>query len=167
MMNLFGADMLVLHMQDLIVNDKMFQFFNLHLKVLKLRGGRSFENWDYYLPFLNCLEELDIDDSKQASDFCLASTILKRLRLSNFKLSEVPFAVRFMASLVALDLSNNNLQSLPAWIYELHNLETLILRNNPKLSGVLDARRFPSLATLDVSSCNLQVQNIKRKIQEC
>lgn len=166
MMNFFRTDTLVLHMQDLIVNDKMFQFFNLHLKVLKLRGGRYLEDWDYYLPFLNCLEELDIDDSKQASDFCLASTILKRLRLSNFKLSEVPFVVRHMASLVALDLSNNNLQSLPEWIYELYNLETLILRNNPKLSGVLDVRRFPKLVTLDVSSCNLQVQRLKQKVQE-
>ena len=167
LMNFFRTDTLVLHMQDLIVNDKMFQFFNLHLKVLKLRGGRYLEDWDYYLPFLNCLEELDIDDSEQASTFCLASTSLKRLRLSSFQLSKVPFVLRRMVSLVALDLSNNNLQSLPAWIYELYNLETLILRNNPKLSGVLDVRRFPRLATLDVSSCNLQVQRLKRKVQEC
>lgn len=165
MMNFFRTDTLVLHMQDLIVNDKMFHDLNPRLKVLKLRGGRYLEDWDYYLPFLKCLEELDIDEPRQASDFCLASINVKRLRLSNLKLSEVPFVVRRMACLVALDLSNNNLQSLPEWIYELHNLETLILRNNPKLSGMLDVRRF-RLATLDVSSCNLQVQKIKRKIQE-
>lgn len=156
-LKIFGAHTLILHMKDKIVSDKMFCKPHLRLKVLKLRGGRYHDGWDYYLCCLNSLEELDVDEPKQTSEI-MGSLNLKRLRLSNCKLSDVPFTVSCMVSLVALDLSNNNLQSLPTWIYRLYNLESLVLRNNPRLSGVLDVRNFPNLVTLDVSSCNLKVQ---------
>ena len=105
------------------------------LQTLKIKGGMYINNPTPYidLNFQN-LQELDVEEPYVETSFYfrLRST-LKRLRISKFGLKDVPIQIKDLPNLVELDLSDNDLQSLPAWIYQLCNLKSLILRNNPCL----------------------------------
>lgn len=58
-----------------------------------------------------------------------------------------------------LDLSNNNLETLPPQTRRLINLQTLILNNNPL--GHFQLRQLPSLINLET----LQMRNTQRTLQ--
>ena len=154
----YGLNTLVLHMQCALVDGhtlgKQLALFNPDLKVLRLRGGVYSDGWDYYLPHLKKLEELDIDEPFGVDEFWLTSTTLKRLRLSKFKLEQVPKVIQRMVELVELDLSNNDLESIPDWICTLYNLQGLILHNNLRLNKLPDIYKLKKLTRLDVSFCN-------------
>lgn len=55
-----------------------------------------------------------------------------------------------------IDLSNSNLASVPATIFELTSLETLDLRNNPLQFLPRDIRKLQSLRVLNLSGTNIE-----------
>lgn len=63
-----------------------------------------------------------------------------------------------LSDLLFLDLSNNNLETLPPQTRRLANLQTLILNDNPL--GQYQLRQLPSLINIE----NLQLRNTQRNL---
>ena len=86
------------------------------LQTLRIKGGMYIKSTPCIdlMNFQN-LQELDVEEPYVATsfDFRLRPT-LRRLRISKFGLKDVPLQIKDLPNLVELDLSNNDLQSLPA-----------------------------------------------------
>ncbi|KAK9209660.1 hypothetical protein WN944_002027 [Citrus x changshan-huyou] len=116
-----------------LANLSNLQYLDLSQKYLGLYA----ENLRW-LSGLSSLEHLDLSnvDLSRASDWLLVMNTLPSLvllRLSGCRLSYFPpLSVANFSSLATLDLSNNQFQSSlePNWIFGLHNLVSLDLRNN-------------------------------------
>ena len=154
----FRAEQLVVWLGDVLVDSRGFKALILRdksIKVLKLYGGEYRNTGPYVTVEFECLEELHVEgnDLEMTSfPFWIATLTLLRLRIVNFKLSEVPVQLKHTMRLVELDLSNNDLKELPDWINMLTKLETLVLCNNPRLSGRI-ALNLKKLTKLDVRKC--------------
>lgn len=78
------------------------------------------------------------------------------VNLSGRGLTEFPKDILIKNSIKKLDLSNNNLKTLPAEIGELTELEELYLNdNNLEGSLVAEIRKMPNLRILDASNNNM------------
>lgn len=92
----------------------------------------------WWLSGLSSLEHLDLSnaDLSRASDWLLVMNTLPSLvllRLSGCRLPHFPpLSVANFSSVATLDLSNNQFQNslIPNWVFGLHNLVSLDLRNN-------------------------------------
>jgi hypothetical protein len=138
----FRAEQLVVWLGDMLVDCRGFEDViqrDSNIKVLQLYGGEYKNTGPYVTVDFKYLEELHVESNDLGmTSFPFRITtfaFLKRLRIVNFKLAEVPLQLKSMTGLVELDLSNNDLETLPYWINMLANLKSLVLRNNPCLSG--------------------------------
>lgn len=155
----FRAEQLVVWLGDMLVDCRGFEDViqrDTNIKVLELYGGEYKNTGPYVTVDFKCLEELHVESNDLGmTSFPFRITtlaFLKRLRIVNFKLAEVPLELKSMTRLVELDLSNNDFEKLPDWINTLTNLKSLVLRNNPRLSGRI-ALNLRKLTKLDVREC--------------
>jgi len=81
---------------------------------------------------------------------------LKRLDLSQNKLSSIPDAITKLSSLEWLNLSNNQLEQIPDCIYKLSNLQILLIAGN-KIGFISDSIfKLRNLRIIDLSKNLLQ-----------
>ncbi|RKP38296.1 hypothetical protein BJ085DRAFT_16874, partial [Dimargaris cristalligena] len=103
--------------------------------------------------YLNLSKNLKID---LPTDFTQLCTELRELRLATCQYRRVPQSIRYISSLILLDLSGNEFHHLnDAHLEELRNLQDLLIRNNRLQSIPPTFARFKTLRRLILSNNNL------------
>ena len=87
-----------------------------------------------------------------------------KIDLSYLDLDELPDCMTLLPYIESIDCTGNQLTGLPPSIKELHNLKTVILNNNPKLSAIPDClMENANIESLNIANC--AIEQIPSKIQ--
>jgi Leucine-rich repeat (LRR) protein len=100
--------------------------------------------------WINCEGQLSLPDSIRSM------TSLRVLCLRSCKLDSVPFGLDYLQSLVDLDLSANNIFTIPVEIRKLKELRRLVLDSNPLHAWPPALRSFVKLELLSMQKCRLR-----------
>ena len=89
---------------------------------------------------------------------------IKKINLSNNQLQSLPAEIGNLRNLQILGLYNNQLQSLPAEIGNLINLQELYLNNNQLQSLTIDFLKIKNTLIIDNTAYNINNLNIDNEI---